>query len=123
MSSNLSVTPQAAPFANKVLSADVDATVCANATGTTGVLYLADIDNTGNALETLYLKLYDDAAPTVGTSDPNWIFKIKGGERKTYAIPDGIAFDVALSFAAVQSPGTPGTTGPSSPIPVTFLTT
>ena len=123
MSTNLTVTPQAAPFANKVVSADVNATACTNATGASGVLYLVDIDNTGNALETVYLKVYDNAAPTVGTTDPDWVLKVKGGERKTYAVPDGIAFDNAPSFAAVQSAGTPGTTGPTNPIPVTFLTT
>ena len=122
MATNLSVTPQASPLANKLTSADADETVCANATGASGLLYMVQIDNSVNALEVLYLKVYDALSPTIGTTAPEWVFKIKGGQKKVYAIPDGIEFDTGLSFAILTAAGTSGTTGPTVNVPVVFLT-
>jgi len=59
---------------------------------------------------TTHLRLYDNADPTVGTTDPDFIFKLT--EAITWTIVDGITFS-NLSYAAVQEDGTSGNTGPA----------
>ncbi len=118
-----SVTPQASPLAASLVDIpDLDETVCPNVTGGAGVMYMIDIDNTGNAGEEVYVKAYDDAAPTVGTTEPNWIFRVAAGVRRVYVITEGTAFTVALSLAAVTTPGLTGTTGPTSDVRVLIAT-
>jgi len=58
---------------------------------------------------TTYLKLYDNANPTVGTTAPDCIFKLT--EAVSWTIIEGLEF-TNFSYAAVQEDGTSGTTGP-----------
>lgn len=117
-----SVTPQASPLGAKLVEIpSASETVCANVTGGAGILYNVDIDNEGNAGEDIYVKLFDTASVTLGTTVPDWVFLIKGGTRRSYVIPEGIAF-AALSVAAVLTGGTVGATPPTSAVPVRLVT-
>ena len=82
-----------------------------------GTLYEIQIDNTANAAVT-YIKLYDAgaAAVTVGTTAPDWIFRIAASVSRTLVFPEGVAFGTALSIAALTAGGTAGTTGPTSAV-------
>jgi len=121
--STCSVTPQASPLASRLISiSPSNAEPCNNVTGTTGLLYMIDIDNTGNPVTALYVKCYDNASPTVGTTPPDWIFKIDAGVRRQYLIPEGISFGIALSVATVTTPGTSGTVAPTSTVNVWLAT-
>lgn len=116
------VTPQASPLANSLAEiSPADESLCANVFGGSGTLYMVEIDNSGNPAERVYVKLYDAATATVGTTDPDWIFNAPASERKTYAIPAGVDFSVGLSAATVISGGTGGATGPSNPVVVRLL--
>ena len=107
----------AQPFAT-TRSADTSATATAQLAETgSGTLFMVDIDNTNNSAKT-YVKLYDATAPTVGTTNPDWIFMVPGSVRRTYAIPSGLAFSTGLSYAAVTTAGAPGTTSPTSSVAV-----
>jgi hypothetical protein len=121
--SNCSVTPQASPLASRLVTVSPsDATPCNNVTGAPGLLYMVDIDNTGNPVTTHYVKCYDSLSPTVGSTDPDWIFKIGPGERRQYLIPEGVPFAIGLSMVTVTTPGTPGAIDPAAAVTVWLAT-
>ncbi len=118
----LSVTQQADPLAAKlVLQTSATATADNNVTGSATTVFLIDIDNTANAAQPVYLKLYNDNAPSVGTTSPDCVYMVAGGVRRAYAITEGVAFSTGLSLACVVTGGTSGATGPSSPTIVRVL--
>lgn len=85
-------------------------------------VYQVDIDNTLPAAAT-FVKLYDAASPSVGTTAPDYILKIASGKRKVFTLAlDGVPF-TNLSFAAVTAGGTAGTGNPSAACPVRILCT
>ncbi len=117
----LTATPQPTPLAS-VLVQETSATASPglNVTGASGAWFMIDIDNTLNAAIT-YVKLYDDAAPTVGTTEPTWVLKAPATTRLVYAVSTSVAFATALSFAAVTTPGRSGTTSPVSAVAVRIM--
>lgn len=76
-------------------------------TGTSGTFYLIDVNNARG--QVMYLKLYDAATATAGTTVPDWIFEIPNGTRRIFSFPDGISF-TNLTYSSVQEDGTGGTT-------------
>jgi len=118
----LSVSTQVAPVGTKLVKeTDANATAQTSVTGAAGTIYMIDVDNTGNPADVAYLKIYDDAAPTVGTTDPDFILKVPVNQRRQIVCPDGLDF-ADLSFAVVTAPGTPGTTAPTNPVIVQMVT-
>ena len=115
------------PLSNPV-GANIVTDTASNATAENDVrsgattVYLVDVDNTANAAET-YTKLYDSASPTVGTTAPDFIFKVTASTRKVFVLDmSGVAFTTGLSFATVTAAGTAGTSSPSSSVIVRILT-
>ena len=80
-----------------------------------GTLFKVEIDNTANS-SSVYLKLYNNVggAPTVGTTDPAFVFKCPASASKVYSCPKGTAFSNALYAACVTTGGTAGTSNPSN---------
>ena len=118
----LSVTQQADPLAAKLVTqTSATATADNNVTGATGAFYMVDIDNTANGGQAIYLKLYDDNSPTVGTTAPDWVFNVAGGARRIFAITEGSAFPTGLSMACVTTGGTAGGTSPTNAVIVRIL--
>lgn len=117
----LSVSTQVNPVGSKLIKeTSAAATAENNVTGAAGTLYTVDIDNTLNVGTAAYLKIYDSAAPVIGTSSPDLIFCAKAGVRRSYVIPHGWAFS-ALSFACVTTGGTAGATSPAMAVPVAMV--
>ena len=87
---------------------------------TAGTLYIIHVDNSGNAAAASYVKLYDSAgAVTIGTTAPDWIFKVAGAYHgEVLVIPGGVVFASGLQVATVTTGGTAGTTGPTSGVTV-----
>lgn len=118
----VTVTPQSSPVAAKlIVDTDADGTAENNMTGTTGSIYMIDVDNSANGAAS-YLKLYDAAAPTIGTTAPDWIFKIAASTRSVIGCPGGLAFGTAISMACVTAGGTAGTTNPTSNVIARLMT-
>jgi len=118
----LSVSTQVSPIGTKLIKeTQAGATPNTDVTGTSGTIYMLDIDNRNNPSDVAYLKIYDDADPTVGTTDPDFIFKVPVNQRRQIVCPDGLDFST-LSFAVVTAPGTPGTTAPSNDVIVQMVT-
>lgn len=88
-----------------------------------GTIDMIQVDNRANTGAATFLKLWDAASGsvTVGTTAPDWIFKIAAGANPTIAIPGGMAFGTALTAACLTAGGTAGTTGPTSDVPVKIV--
>lgn len=72
------------------------------------------------AAEINYIKLYDDAGPTVGTTAPKLILPIAANSSQTMLVMAGVPFG-HLSVGTVQTPGIGGTSDPSGDISVEIL--
>ena len=81
-------------------------------------IYIISIDNTANAATTVYVKLYNAAAPTLGTTAPDIIIPVIGGSTVKVIYTGGCAFATALSIACTTTAGTAGTTAPASGVAV-----
>ena len=86
-------------------------------------VYYVEIDNTANASAS-YLKLYNHAAPTEGTTPPDVALRATANARDYFVFPTGIAFATALSYICTTAAGTGATTdtAPSQAVTVRFLT-
>ena len=95
----------------------VEASVSNNSiqTGDTsaGTIYSVYIDNTGND-EAMYVKLFENASPSLGTTDPGFLFSVAAASTIQYDFPQGIAYSTALTFACVKENADTGTTGPDA---------
>lgn len=87
-----------------------------------GTIHSIVADNSANAAVS-YLKLWDVASGsvTVGTTAPDWVFKIPASTKRTIVFHEGAAFATALTAACVTGAGTAGTTGPTSDFAVDIL--
>jgi hypothetical protein len=101
-------------------SASVTATPENNVLGTSGTLFGVYIDNTANSAIT-YLRLYNTASPTVGTTEPNEIYPCPASVARMYTIAEGTAYGTAVSFACVREAGKAGATSPASAVKVRLL--
>jgi hypothetical protein len=91
-----------------------------NVTGVAGTLYTAEIDNTANPADPAYVKIYNTAAPVVGTTPPDLVFEVPPNQLGSFVMPRGWAF-TALSMACVITGGTAGQVAPANPVVVRMV--
>lgn len=98
-----------------IVDLDMDNTAEVNVRAGTTTLFSFDVDNSANGAAS-YLKIWDSLSPTVGTTAPDYIFKIAASTREVidFDLGEGSAFSSGLSFACVTAGGTGGTTSPTS---------
>lgn len=101
------------------INTDCDGTASAVKASST-VLYEVQIDNTLNAAVS-YVKLWNNASPTVGTTAPDGIFLAPASTSVTFVIPGGNTYGTALAVACVTTAGTAGTTNPTSNVTVRMV--
>ena len=90
-------------------------------TGTSGSIYHIEIVN-GNS-HNVYVKFFNSADVTVGTTIPYAIFRARATETYIVEIPEGLNFSTAISMVCTQTSGVPGTTAPGSAITDRLMTT
>ena len=118
----LSVSDQVAPVGSKlIVQTDTDENANNDVTGAAGTIYQVEIDNSANPTTAAYLKIYDNAAPTVGTTAPDLIFRVPVNQTRNFVVPSGFDF-TNLSFACVTTGGTAGTTPLTNPVIVKMVT-
>jgi hypothetical protein len=80
------------------------------------VVYAIEVDNSLNAAEAEYLKLYNAAEGdvTVGTTVPDFVLYIPAAAVFNLVIPAGLVFGTALTIAASTTGGTIATADPTS---------
>jgi hypothetical protein len=112
-----SITQNANPFAavlygNTNLTATVDANIRAGAT----IVYQIVIDNTNNGAPT-YLQMFNNVAPTVGTTPPDMVLWCPGMGKRTYTLDfAGIQFGSGLSLTCTTTPA--GSVNPAAAVSV-----
>jgi hypothetical protein len=117
----LSVSTQVNPIATRLIEqTSANSTSNNNVCGASCTIYTVDVDNTANVAAS-YVKLYDNAAPVVGTTNPDIVVVVPAGDRRQYVIPEGVDFSTALSFCCVTVGGTQGTISPASAVIVRIL--
>jgi hypothetical protein len=90
---------------------------------TSGTLYSIDIDNSALA-SVVYTKLYDNAgAVVVGTTVPDWVFRVPASTRISIQFVGGHAFANGLQVCTVTAGGTAGTSAPATPPTVRIVYT
>ena len=80
-------------------------------------IYSIEIDATANTGEDVSFKLWDNAAPTVGTTAPNMTMRCPKGTKKTWLCKRGQLF-TDVSIACTKEKGQAGTTSPSGTVDV-----
>ena len=81
--------------------------------GATGSVFEVEINATLNSGEDVFLRIYDDASPTVGTTDAEMVLPGIAGQKTWYGFPRGIPFDTAVSVSVTKTAG--GTSGNDDP--------
>jgi len=111
------------PLGGKVITdSSVTATAVANATGAASNIHYIEVDNTANSAAS-YVKLWNHAAPTVGTTVPDVVVRAKAATKEHFIVPQGIVFGAALSYACTTAGGTAGTGSPTSAVIVRMIVT
>jgi len=70
----------------------------------------------------VWVKLYDNAAPVVGTTPSDWVLKVPAGVRRVSSFTQGLDFSTAISFAVVAGAAEANTTAPASAVAIRLLT-
>lgn len=110
--------------ANRLADFTVDQSV-ANATysvvkAASTQVFAVYVDNTSNTHAT-YLKLYNHATPTVGSTIPAILLKVQASSKFTLFWPVAPTLSNACTFVCVAEPGTAGTTSPVNNVRVIIL--
>lgn len=93
-----------------------------NITGTASTdstLYGVEIDARENPGEHVFLRIFDHAAPTLGTTDAHVLLRCLKGLKTSWYFKRGIPFVVGMSVAVTISPGaTSGADPPTGQVDV-----
>ena len=120
----VTVTNQATPIGNKLVQdTDADNTSANNTTGAAGTIYYLEIDNTLNGGQNVYFKLVDAASATVGSTNPDYTFRVNGGLRRSFIFPLGLAFGTGFPHWCVTGPTVTDNTSPTNNVTVRYVTT
>lgn len=102
---------------NIIEDLDADATAENDVNGGAATIHEIYVDNSANTAASSYVKLYDNAAPTVGTTAPNFVVRARLARKiRVYTSPGLGHATTNLSIAGLNAGGTAGTTGPTSDV-------
>ena len=112
-----------------IINDDADTTAAVDVTGTTGSVYLIQIDATAGTPTTTepacYVKIIDASGGVTGgggsSSTPELVLYAPLGQVTTYVISGGWAFSSGLSLWAVQTAAVAGNDSPTADVKVTIL--
>ena len=76
-------------------------------------VYTLDLDNSANSAIT-YFKLYDNASPKYGTTDPVVMIEVAANARQVWSVAQGLNLTNGLSMMAATSDGPDSSSSPSS---------
>ena len=112
-----------------IINDDADTTAAVDVTGTTGSMYLIQIDATAGTPTTAepacYVKIIDASGGVTGgggsSSTPELVLYAPLGQVTAYVISGGWAFSAGLSLWAVQTAAVAGDASPTADVKVTIL--
>ena len=97
---------------------DLEGTGLSDVTSGAAAVYSIDINNTLGAIT--YARLYDNGAPTFGTTDSDLLIPVAASTRSTWTISQGLSFSTGVSLHAHSDAG-PGGTGALSAGPTVLM--
>lgn len=110
-------TPFAGPFTTQLIKqTSATAAPDEDVRGGASTVYVARVDNSANPSQAVYLLMYNSGAPVVGTTAPDAIIPVAGGDVLETLWLTGLLFDNALSFACTTAGGLGGTSSPTNPV-------
>ena len=119
----VTIVPSGLTSGPKIIKdADCDSTAEVDLNGGSGTIYSVVVDNTNNAAEAEYVKIYNHANPVVGTTTPHVILYAAANKSLVYTFVGGLTLSTSISIACVQEAGTTGTTDPTSDTLVGMVT-
>ena len=92
-----------------------------NVLGSSGTVFSVFINNTANSGTPVYLRLWNNASPTVGSTAPDMLLICPAGVSRQYNFGDGVAFGTALSYACTTTGAANANTGPSNSVPIIII--
>ena len=104
-----------ADLANSLFVDTVSANSAVAVTTASTVIYSIHIDNSANAAQAEYVKIYNTAgAVTVGTTVPDMVLPVAAAQVDEWIFPKGITLATGVAVSTVTTGGTGGTTSPGS---------
>jgi|TARA_B100001250_G_C19815958_1_gene798409 hypothetical protein len=76
-------------------------------------IYTLDLDNAANGALTFF-KVYDNASPTYGTTDPVVMIQVAASTRQVWSIAQGLSLTNGLSMMACTVDGAASGSNPGS---------
>ena len=107
-------------FVRRDTDAKADNTAQKAALKSGAVLYAVRVNNASNAYD-IYCKIYDDAAPTIGTTQPDAIFMVHASVDRTFLIPGGIKLTNNPSYSVSRSPGVTAGADPGAAVTIDLI--
>ena len=117
-SSTLSTNPMAY---NILIETDLENTMLQDVGNGSITIYSMHLNNAANS-GSLYVKCYNNTSATLGTDNPELIFRLFGTQVLDVVFPGGLTMSTGLCLACVDSVGTAGTTSPGSAVKVRLVT-
>ena len=118
----VTVTTQVNPIGTKLVQdTDVTSAAADNTTGTSGTLYMVEVDNTANA-SIVYFKMANSANATGGTTAAHLVLMVPASTKMSYVFPTGIAFSTGFSHWCVTEAAESNTADPSSDVIARYVT-
>ena len=112
--------PLSCPVGTSIYENTTSNTTAGTVSASAGTVYQVQVDNRNNDVA-VWTKLYDNATPVIGTTDPELLVKCRAGKRTTVSYGRlGVGnFGTAITEATVSdSGGTAGTTAPTNAVKV-----
>ena len=92
---------------------DLEHTGLSDFVSSSATVYTLDLDNSANGAVT-YFKLYDNAGPTYGTTEPSIIVKVAASTRQVWTVAQGLSLANGFSVCASTAGGKTAGSSPSS---------
>lgn len=118
----MAIAAQGSLHINKNKDLDVGATALVVGSGARKV-FAIEVDNTRNTVPS-YLRMWNDAAPSVGTDAPNCVLKIPAGTKRIHFFNNGVSmtFSTGMTIACLTTGGTAGSDAPINDVTATLWT-
>jgi hypothetical protein len=121
----VTVTNQSNPIGSRLVNdSDVTSTAADNTTGTTGTLYMVEVDNTANS-GIVYFKMADSTDATGGGASgtaATLVLMVPGSTKMSYVFPTGIAFSAGFSHWCVTGAAESDDTSPGNDVIARYVT-
>jgi hypothetical protein len=88
--------------------------------GSTAKVFAVQIDNTNNATDNCWLKIWTSATAVIGTDTPTVILMADAAKKVQYTFDTGFAIP-QVHAAVLASNGTSGNAGPEGTVTVRFM--